>query len=125
MANDHNLIPFTGADDPRRGVGKKGMEHSKTRMKRLLGVVLKGKLPMPPDSEGNPQEGKQEQEFTVLELMDAALIKKAMAGDTSAYKEVLDRFEGKAREEVKQTVETIMKTLVITPASKAKKDGSK
>lgn len=63
----------------------KGTEHSSTRLRRLLDAVQKAKHPVT----------KQEEEFTTLELMDAALIARAMKGDVQAYKEILDRFEGK------------------------------
>ena len=101
--NTKGLIPFKpGPDERRNSTGKnKGMEHSKTRLKRLLGVIVKGQLP----------GSDEEQDFTVLEKMDAALIVKALKGDIFAYKEIMDRFEGKAREEVKTTVIKIGKDL--------------
>ena len=64
---------------------KPGTQHSSTRLRRLLDAVQKAKHPVT----------KQEEEFTTLELMDAALIARAMKGDVQAYKEILDRFEGK------------------------------
>jgi len=65
----------------------KGIENSKTRLKRLLAIVEK---------KGNPLSEKAGvEEFSMLELMDAALILKAQSGDVLAYREILDRFEGK------------------------------
>ena len=63
----------------------KGTEHSSTRLKRLLVAVGKMK---------NPLTGQTE-EFSGLEMMDAAIIARAMKGDVAAYREILDRLEGK------------------------------
>lgn len=92
MANNENLKPFTGADDPRRMNGKpKGMEHSSTRLKRLLSLSEKMANPVTGEIEG----------FTVLEQMDLALIIKARKGDIKAYQAVMDRLEGKPPQAIK------------------------
>lgn len=62
-----------------------GTQNSAVRLRRLLDAVQKAKHPVT----------KEEQEFTTLELMDAALITRALKGDVQAYREILDRFEGK------------------------------
>lgn len=103
--NTSGLVPFKKGEDERRGHGVKGMEHSKTRLKRLFSVVVKGNLPTKEGGDG------EEQDFTILEIMDAALVKKALKGDIFAYKELMDRFEGKAREEMKQTIIRLGKDL--------------
>lgn len=36
MAKEDNLVPFTGADDPRRGHKKKGSKHISTWIKEML-----------------------------------------------------------------------------------------
>lgn len=36
MANEGNLIPFSGADDPRRGTKPKGTIHLSTRIQNML-----------------------------------------------------------------------------------------
>lgn len=69
----------------------RGTQHSSTRLRRLLEAVQKAKNPVT----------KQEEEFTTLEMMDAAMISRAMKGDVSAYRELLDRLEGKVPQAVK------------------------
>lgn len=64
---------------------KRGTEHTATRLKRLLHAVQKAKNPVT----------KETEEFTTLELMDAALIARALKGDVTAYREILDRLEGR------------------------------
>lgn len=92
MTNIASLIPFQKGDDPRRNVTgqNKGCEHSKTRLKRLL-FTLKTEIGL---------EGTEEQ-FTILELMDAAIIKRACSGDVKAYKEILDRFEDRTIQQIR------------------------
>ena len=71
----------------------KGVPNAATRYKRFLQLVQPGK---------NPVTGEQE-EFTVAELMDLRQIKKALDGDLNAYKEILDRLEGKAKQQTEHT----------------------
>lgn len=85
MANEQNLKPFTGADDPRRGHKQKGVPHSKTRLKRLLELTENLTNPITKEVEG----------FTVAEQLDLAQIIKARKGDTRAYEAILDRLEGR------------------------------
>jgi type II secretory pathway component GspD/PulD (secretin) len=66
----------------------KGVEHSSTRLRRLLELSQKMK---------NPVTGEDE-DFTVAEQMDLALIIKARKGDVLAYREILDRLEGKSKQ---------------------------
>lgn len=87
MANEQNLKPFQVGNPG--GPGRpKGVQNSKTRLLRLLELVQKKK---------NPITGEEE-EFTVLELMDMQMIAKALKGDQKAYQEVIDRLEGKPKQ---------------------------
>ena len=62
----------------------KGVEHSKTRLLRLLELV---------QVKTNPITGEKE-EFTVAEQLDMMVLQKAFKGDLRAYQEILDRLEG-------------------------------
>lgn len=88
-----NLKPFKPGQSGNPKGKPKGVEHSSTRLKRLLELTQKMK---------NPVTG-QDEDFTVAEQMDLALINKARKGDVLAYREILDRLEGKAKQTVEQT----------------------
>jgi hypothetical protein len=88
MANEQNLKPFPKGVSGNPAGKPKGTEHSKTRLKRILDLVQKKR---------NPITGEEE-EFTVLELMDMQIIAKALKGDQRAYQEVIDRLEGKPKQ---------------------------
>lgn len=63
-----------------------GIPNTKTRYRRLLELTEKVR---------NPVTGEME-EFSIIEQLDMQVIAKARKGDLSAYKEILDRLEGKS-----------------------------
>jgi hypothetical protein len=94
---EDNPKPFKkGECFPKQG-HPKGVPNSKTRLRRLLELVQDKK---------NPVTGEIEK-FSVIEQMDMALISKALKGDINAYKEVLDRLEGKATQTQEISVKKI------------------
>lgn len=95
MANEKNLKPFKkGQDDRRNTAGRPlGVPNAATRLKRFLELV---------QVEENPVTGEME-ELTVAERMDLMQVKSAIKGDLQAYKEILDRLEGKAKQPVEMS----------------------
>lgn|SRR6185312_3084772 len=91
MSQEH-LKPFPPGKSGNPKGRPKGVQNSSTRLLRLLKLVQTKK---------NPISGKDEK-FTLLEQMDMALIVKAAKGDVNAYREILDRFEGKPLQSIKQ-----------------------
>jgi hypothetical protein len=88
MANEQNLTPFPKGVSGNPAGKPKGVEHSKTRLLRLLQLVTKVR---------NPVTGEDE-EFTIAEQLDMKIIAKAMKSDIRAYQEILDRLEGRAKQ---------------------------
>lgn len=66
----------------------KGVPNAKTRMARFLELSINGKNPITKDDEM----------FTVAELMDLQVISKAIKGDLQAWEKINDRLEGKAKQ---------------------------
>jgi len=88
MAGIDNLVHFEKGQSGNPNGRPKGVQNSKTRLLRLLELVQKRK---------NPITGEDE-DFTVLELMDMQMISKALKGDQRAYEAVVDRLEGKPKQ---------------------------
>lgn len=63
-----------------------GVPNAATRFERFLNLIQKGKNPVT----------KEDEEFTVAELMDLKQIAKALNGDTLAWDKINDRLEGRA-----------------------------
>ncbi len=78
----------------------KGVPNAKTRMARFLELSINGKNPIT----------KEDELFTVAELMDLQVISKAIKGDLQAWEKINDRLEGKAKQttehsgEIKQNI---------------------
>jgi len=88
MAGIDNLVHFEKGKSGNPNGRPKGVQNSKTRLLRLLELVQKKR---------NPITGEEE-DFTVLELMDMQMISKALKGDQRAYEAVVDRLEGKPKQ---------------------------
>lgn len=66
----------------------KGVPNAKTRMARFLELSINGKNPIT----------KEDELFTVAELMDLQVISKAIKGDLQAWEKINDRLEGKSKQ---------------------------
>lgn len=104
MANPQNIVgkEFKKGQSGNRAGRPKGIPNAATRYKRLLSLVSKAP---------NPVTGELE-EYTQAELMDVAIINKALKGDISAYKEIHDRLEGKAKEMVEMNTTANTKVVI-------------
>lgn len=76
---------FSAERQPEKQGRPKGALSSSTRLLRWLELEVETE---------NPETGEMERS-TLLEKMDAQIIKKALMGDIAAYREILDRVEGK------------------------------
>lgn len=90
-------VPFKPGETGNPAGRPKGIPNTRTRMLRWLELEM---------DEVNPATGKKER-ATILEKMDAAIIKKALKGDLSAYKEVIDRLEGQSQQNVSAKIEVV------------------
>lgn len=85
MANEENLIPVKKGEVRNPNGRPKGVPNAKTRYLRFLTLIQQA---------NNPMTGVLE-DMTVAEQLDLEMIKKAQTGDINAYKEIMDRLEGK------------------------------
>lgn len=84
-----NLIPIKKGEVRNPKGWKKGIPHTKTRLKRLLEITQNLENPITGEIEG----------FTVLEQMDLQQVMKARKGNLASYKEILDRIEGGTKQD--------------------------
>lgn len=110
MANEQNLTPWKPGQSGNPSGRPRGTENSATRLRRLLDAVQTARHPVT----------KEMEDFTTLELMDAALIARAMKGDVVAYREVLDRLEGKVPQALKH--EGMMQFQTVSASALSEKD---
>ncbi len=80
----------------------KGIPNAATRYQRLLSIVSKAPNPITNHIE----------EFTQVELMDMRIMAKALKGDLAAYKEIMDRLEGRTIETVKMNSTANTKVII-------------
>jgi hypothetical protein len=78
---------FTSENQPDNRGRKPGIPNTATRLQKFLSLIVYME---------NPLNGQVEA-FTILEQMDLIQITKALTGDIAAYREILDRFEGKPK----------------------------
>ena len=79
MANEQNLKPFTGADDPRRGHKKKGTKHLSTIIQELANDIDWDKTTLKNKDELKVKYGKNG-----FKAVAYVALTKAMTGDTKA-----------------------------------------
>lgn len=97
-----NLIPPVKGEIRNPNGRKKGIPNAATRYKRLLNIITES---------ANPVTGEMEK-YTQAELMDMQIIAKALKGDLQAYKEIMDRLEGKAKEHVEMDTKANMQVVM-------------
>ena len=98
-----NLVPAKKGEVRNPNGKPKGIPNAKTRYKRLLELVSK---------KDNPVTGEEE-EFTQIELMDMAVFNKALKGDLAAYREIMDRLEGKSTQNIASPDGSMTPTVII------------
>jgi hypothetical protein len=95
MAKEDNLKKFSSTYQPKKNGRPKGSLNSKTILNKFLALEQQVK---------NPITGEFEK-MSVYELMSLSIIAKARKGDLQAYKEILDRLEGKAQQKIDHTTD--------------------
>jgi len=91
--NPQNLKPFKKGKSGNPAGRPPGIPNTRTRLQRLLNITQNLTNPITGEVEG----------FTILEQLDLQQIIKARKGDLAAYKEIIDRLEGKAKEDKQET----------------------
>ena len=95
MPNPENIEPhkFKAGQSGNPNGRPKGTKNRSTIIKKWLTALDKGKNPMTGDTE----------DMTVEDKMTLALISKALKGDTSAYKALMDSAYGQPKQELETT----------------------
>lgn len=91
-----NLIPPVKGEI-RNPKGRGNSKNTKTILERFLNLEMKQKNPFT----------EQDEKMSVLELMHLKQIANALEGELSAYKEILDRHEGKVINNINQNIEVV------------------
>lgn len=79
--------------------GRGNSKNTKTILERFLNLEMKQKNPFTQEIEN----------MSVLELMNLKQIANALEGDLAAFKEVIDRHEGKVVAKIEQTTDQTVK----------------
>lgn len=90
MANNENLRPFQKGQSGNPNGRPKGVPTAKTILERFMSIE---------QNATNELTGELEN-LSVAEQMHLAQIKKAKEGDLFAYKEIIDRLEGKTKQSI-------------------------
>jgi hypothetical protein len=90
MANNENLRPFQKGQSGNPNGRPKGVPTAKTILERFMSIE---------QNATNELTGELEN-LSVAEQMHLAQIKKAKEGDLFAYKEIIDRLEGKSKQSI-------------------------
>lgn len=93
MANEHNLIPAKKGEVRNPNGRPKGSKNRSTIIRRWLEAIDKGK---------NPISGEMEN-MSVEDKMTLSILAKALNGDTSAYKALMDSAYGAPKQEIEET----------------------
>lgn len=89
-----------------KGRGK-GVPNTATRLRKLLATVVKLKTP-------NAITGQET--LTAAEMLDLSILQKGLKGDVNAYREIMDRLEGKVIQ--KQEIDVGTKKIEFIDVSK-------
>lgn len=96
QGNEDNLKPRKKGDPALPGAGRpKGALNTRTLLKRMLSVK---------ENYIDPKTGKRKK-MTNLEIMLLRQMTKAKEGNLDSFNAIIDRYEGKAGQEIKHTVE--------------------
>ena len=88
-----NLIPPVKGEVRNPNGRPVGSKNTKTILERFLNLEMNQKNPF----------NQQNEQMSVLELMNLKQIANALEGDLAAYKEIIDRHEGKVVAKAEQT----------------------